>query len=286
MNLINLIYSNKIFTISGIRKNDIFLAIVLVFLYFLGYSCKTVPISGRQQMAFLPESMLVNMSLTNYNEFLSGNKLSADEQQTGMINNVGNRISTAVENYLRQNGMESRINEFQWEFNLIEDDMANAWAMPGGKIVFYTGILPITRNEAGAAVVMGHEIAHVVARHGNERMSQQLLVQTGGVALSVALKEKPEETRNMFLSAYGLGSTVGVILPYSRAHEKEADRLGLIFMAMAGYNPAEAVSFWERMELLSGAGVPEFLSTHPSSSARIDDMKEFLPEAMRYYRSI
>ncbi len=258
------------------------LAVILLQLAF--YSCRTVPVSGRRQVAFLPESMLVQMSLTSYNDFLANHRLSDDPVQTAMIKNVGERIAGSVEDYLREQGMESRIKEFQWEFTLIEEDVANAWAMPGGKIVFYTGILPITRTEAGAAVVMGHEIAHVVARHGNERMSQQLLVQTGGVALAVAMQERPEETRNMFLAAYGLGSTIGVVLPYSRAHEREADRLGLIFMAMAGYNPAEAITFWERMEQLSGgAGPPEFLSTHPSSAARIRDMRNFLPEAMKYY---
>ncbi len=242
--------------------------------------------SGRRQVALLPESVLSNMSLTSYNEFLSAHKLSTDSRQAQQVKNVGERISAAVEDYLRSQGLQSQIRDFDWEFNLVEDDAVNAWAMPGGKIVFYTGILPVTRNDEGIAVVMGHEIAHVVARHGNERMSQQLLVQTGGMALSVALREKPEETRNMFLTAYGAGSAVGVLLPYSRTHEKEADRLGLIFMAMAGYNPAEAISFWERMEQLSGGSAPpEFLSTHPSSATRIKDMKDFLPEAMKYYKS-
>ena len=268
------------------RINRLLVVTVLLIIQFIGYSCKTVPVSGRRQVAFLPESMLVDMSLTSYNDFLASHRLSVNTEQTAMIKSVGDRISSAVEDYLREHGLESRIKDFHWEFNLIEEDVANAWAMPGGKIVFYSGILPITKTEAGVAVVMGHEIAHVVARHGNERMSQQLLVQTGGLALSVAMKERPEETRNMFLAAYGVGSAVGVILPYSRAHEKEADRLGLIFMAMAGYDPGEAVSFWERMEQISGgAGPPEFLSTHPSSATRIRDMKSFLPEAMKYYRA-
>ena len=228
--------------------------------------------------------MLVEMSLTNYNDFLSGHRLSSDSGQTAMVKNSGTRIAEAVESYLREQGLESRLKEFKWEFNLIDEDVPNAWAMPGGKIVFYSGIMPITKDESGVAVVMGHEIAHVVARHGNERMSQQLLLQTGGLALSVALQEKPEQTRNMFLTAYGLGSTVGVSLPYSRAHEIEADQLGLIFMAMAGYDPAEAVSFWERMSNLSGNSPPEFLSTHPGSESRIREMKNFLPEAARYYK--
>ncbi|MGF1584741.1 MAG: M48 family metallopeptidase [Bacteroidales bacterium] len=260
--------------------------VLLTILLFLvtSYSCNTVLLSERRQVAFLPESMLVEMSLTNYNDFLSGHRLSSDSRQTEMVKNSGTRIAEAVESYLREQGLESRINEFKWEFNLIDEDVPNAWAMPGGKIVFYSGIMPITRDESGVAVVMGHEIAHVVARHGNERMSQQLLLQTGGLALSVALKEKPEQTRNMFLTAYGLGSTAGVSLPYSRAHEIEADQLGLIFMAMAGYDPAEAVSFWERMSNLSGNSPPEFLSTHPSSESRIREMKNFLPEAARYYK--
>ncbi len=266
-----------------IAKFSVTVIISLILLNIV--SCKSVPVSGRRQMAFLPESMLVNMGLQNYNEFLSSHKLSTNQQQTDMLVNTGNRIAYAVEDYLRKNGLESRIQEFHWEFNLIEDDIANAWAMPGGKIAFYTGILPVTRNEAGIAVVMGHEIAHVVARHGNERMSQQLLVQTGGMALAVALSEKPEETRNMFLASYGIGSAIGVILPYSRAHEREADLLGMIFMAMAGYDPHEALVFWQRMEQMSGGqGPPEFLSTHPSSAARIREIREFIPEATKYYR--
>ncbi len=267
------------------KKNKLLLLIILISTQLLCYSCKTVPISGRRQVAFLPESILVDMSLTNYNDFIASHKLSTDVEQTALVKNVGNRIASGVEDYLKEQNLHSRIKDFHWEFNLIENDVVNAWAMPGGKIVFYSGILPVTKNEEGMAVVMGHEIAHVVARHGNERMSQQLLLQTGGLALAVALREKPEETRNMFLAAYGVGSMVGVILPYSRSHEKEADRLGLIFMAMAGYNPAAAVDFWERMDKLSeGTGPPEFLSTHPTSASRIRDMKNFLPEAMKFFR--
>jgi predicted Zn-dependent protease len=266
------------------RKNFYPFLFTILFLV-TNFSCNTVLISDRRQVAFLPESMLAEMSLTNYNDFISSHRLSSDTRQTAMVKNSGTRIAGAVETYLREQGLESRIKEFNWEFNLIEEDVPNAWAMPGGKIVFYSGILPITENESGVAVVMGHEIAHVVARHGNERMSQQLLLQTGGLALAVAMREKPEQTRNMFLAAYGVGSTVGVSLPYSRAHEREADQLGLIFMAMAGYDPAEAVSFWERMSSLSGNSPPEFLSTHPSSESRIREMKNFLPEAARYYKA-
>jgi predicted Zn-dependent protease len=159
----------------------------------------------------------------------------------------------------------------------------NAWCMPGGKVVVYTGILPVTKNENGLAVVMGHEIAHAIAEHGNERMSQELLRQAGGVALTVALKDNPEETRNLWLAAYGLGSEVGVMLPFSRLHESEADHLGLIFMAMAGYDPREAPDFWTRMAEAGGQKPPEFLSTHPSDETRISSLNNWMPEALKYY---
>lgn len=247
-------------------------------------SCRTVPISGRKQLSLLPESMLVEMSLTNYGEFLDNNKLSTNKEQTAMIKRVGMGIATSVEQFLKENGLESRIQDFKWEFNLIDDNTPNAWCMPGGKVVFYTGILPFTQNEAGVAVVMGHEIAHAVARHGNERMSQSLLVQTGGLALAAAIDEKPDETKQIFLAAYGVGTTLAVMLPYSRSHETEADKLGLIFMAMAGYNPNEAVEFWKRMEQAGGASVPQFLSTHPNPGNRIKDLQKYIPEAMKYYK--
>jgi predicted Zn-dependent protease len=182
--------------------------------------------------------------------------------------------------------MISRLNGYQWEFNLVKNDSTpNAWCMPGGKVVVYSGILPYTKDKNGLAVVLSHEIAHAVARHGNERMSQQLLTQFGSVALSEALKQKPAETQGIFNSAYGLGSQLGVLLPFSREHELEADKLGLIFMAMAGYDPQSAVSFWERMSSMGGNKPPEFMSTHPSDSRRISRIKEALPEAMKYYKN-
>ena len=247
-------------------------------------SCGQVPLTGRTQLSFLPESSMVEMSLTSYSQFLSENKISTNRQQTDAVKKVGARISAAVEEYLKLNGFQDRLGDFKWEYNLIESEEVNAWCMPGGKVVFYTGILPLTQNEAGIAVVMGHEIAHAVARHGNERMSQQLLVQLGGVALSEAIKQKPEETQALFLTAYGVGSQVGLVLPYSRKHEYEADRLGMMFMAMAGYDPNEAPVFWARMSQLGSSGTPEFLSTHPVSANRIAALKELIPEAMTYYK--
>lgn len=245
--------------------------------------CKTVPLTSRKQMNLLPESMMVEMGLTNYDAFLKENKLSQDHAQVAMINRTGESISQSAEKFMKANGMGSNIRYFNWQFNLVDSDVPNAWCMPGGKIVFYTGILPLTQDEDGVAVVMGHEVAHAVARHGNERMSQGLLAQMGGIALAVAIEEKPEETKQLFMTAYGLGATVGLILPYSRTHEYEADRIGLVIMAMAGYNPAKAVDFWTRMSQMDKNNPPEFLSTHPSDQNRIDEIKKFLPEAMKYY---
>lgn len=252
-------------------------------LIILVQACSTVPLVGRKQVSLLPESNMVEMSLTSYSQFLKENKLSANKEQTDVVKRVGARMAAAVEKYLKDNGYQDRVADFKWEFNLVDNKEPNAWCMPGGKVVFYTGILPLTKNDAGVAVVMGHEIAHAVARHGNERMSQQMLVQFGGIALSEAIKTKPEETQALFQSAYGLGTQYGVMLPYSRQHEYEGDKLGLIFMAIAGYNPNEAVGFWERMAANSAGKTPEFLSTHPVEQNRIEAIKSFLPEAMKYY---
>ena len=181
--------------------------------------------------------------------------------------------------------MESEIKNYRWEFNLIENDkMVNAFCMPGGKVGVYTGILPITQNETGLAVVMGHEIAHAIAKHGNERVSQGLLAQLGGVALSTALSKNPGTTNQIFMAAYGVGANVGVLLPYSRLHESEADRIGLILMAKAGYDPREAVPFWQRMNEKGGPRPPEFLSTHPAPESRIKQIQDLIPEAMKYYK--
>ncbi|MDY0076819.1 MAG: M48 family metallopeptidase [Bacteroidales bacterium] len=248
-------------------------------------ACSSVPVTGRKQLNIIPSSQMMSMSYQQYDAFLKSNKLSTNAQQTQMVKTVGAKIKTAVETYFRQQGMSSELNGYSWEFNLIESPEANAWCMPGGKVVFYTGILPITKDETGLAVVMGHEIAHAVAEHGNERMSQSLISELGGVALAVALQEKPAETQQLWLTAYGIGNQVGVMLPFSRLHESEADRLGLIFMAMAGYNPNEAVGFWQRMaDKKNGQSPPEFLSTHPSDATRIRQIKSWLPEAMTYYK--
>jgi len=263
------------------KRIQILIISMLVMLFL--ETCSTVPLTGRKQVNLLPESEMVAMGFSNYSEFKKEAVLSSHQQNQSMVRNVGANITNAVNKYFSENNLSSRLSGYEWEFNLFEDDTPNAWAMPGGKVAIYEGILPFTRNAEGLAVVVGHEIAHIVARHGNERMSHQLVVQLGGIALSAALDEKPEETRNIFLAAYGLGSQVGAILPYSREHEKEADKLGLIFMAMAGYNPATAIDFWERMSSMGGSKPPEFLSTHPSDATRIMELKNYLPEAMKYF---
>ena len=248
-------------------------------------SCTRVAITGRKQLNFVPDYMMNTMALQSYNEFLKANKLSTDASQTRMVKDVGARIQKAVQKYCAENNLSSRIQNYQWEFNLVEDPNVNAWCMPGGKVVVYSGLMPVAQNEAGLAVVMGHEIAHAIARHGSERMSQGLLVEMGGMALSEALANKPEQTKNLFMKSYGLGTEYGVLLPYSRLHENEADRMGLIFLAMAGYNPNEAVSFWERMSAANkGQKPPELLSTHPADSTRINNIKRLIPEAMQYYK--
>ncbi len=247
-------------------------------------NCSTVPITGRKQLNLVSDSEMMAMSFSQYSQFLKENKLSTNKQQTEMVKRCGKRIADAVVKYMNDNGHGSHLEGFDWEFNLVDDNTPNAWCMPGGKVVFYTGILPYTQDEAGLAVVMGHEIAHAVAKHGNERMSHQMGVQMGGAALSVALDEKPEETKAMYMAAFGLGSQVGVLLPYSRTHEYEADKLGLIFMAMAGYNPEEAVEFWKRMAASGGQKPPEFLSTHPADENRIKNLESLMVEAKQYYK--
>lgn len=246
-------------------------------------SCATVPLIGRKQLSLVPESTMLEMSLTNYGDFLKENKLSTNKEQTATIKRVGAKMAAAVEKYLKENGFADRVADFKWEFNLVQADEVNAWCMPGGKVVFYTGIMPIAKNDAGVAVVMGHEIGHAVARHGSERMGHQLVQQFGSMGLSELTKNKPQEAQALYQTAFGLGSNYLVMLPYSRQHEYEGDKLGLIFMAMAGYNPNEAIGFWERMAAGSKAKMPEFLSTHPVEENRIAAIKRFLPEAMKYY---
>jgi predicted Zn-dependent protease len=270
---------------ASIMKKNFFLKSLFILCILFLLACQTVPVTERKQLNLIPSSQIQAMSLSAYKDFLSEHEVVTGTVEARMVKTVGQRISKAVETYMAEHGLSERIEGYQWEFNLIREDTINAWAMPGGKVVIYTGLLPIAQNDDGLAVVMGHEIAHAVAGHGNERMSQGLLTQLGGMALSVALAQEPQQTQQLFMTAYGVGAQVGFLLPYSRLHESEADHLGLIFMAMAGYDPHAAVAFWQRMmQAKQGQAPPEFLSTHPSDQKRIENIKSLIPQAMNYYR--
>ncbi len=260
-------------------------SIILFALTFFMLSCSTVPITGRRQLNLVPHESMLSMSFEQYDQFLKKHKLSTDKKKTQMVKRTGQRIQRAVEQYFVENRMSHKLRNYKWDFNLVENKEENAWCMPGGKVVIYTGILQYTRDEAGLAVVMSHEIAHAIAGHGNERMSQFLALQMGGTALSTALSSQPSETQRLWMTAFGVGAQVGFILPYSRIQEYEADHLGLIFMAKAGYDPEGAIAFWERMsQKKEGYHPPVFLSTHPSDAMRIRKIKELIPKARKHYK--
>jgi predicted Zn-dependent protease len=262
-------------------KKTIITAFVLGIIFI---ACQKNAITGRRSLDLMPESEMISMSLTEYDKFLAEHKpLPDSDKRTVMVRTVGTKIQHAVEKYYADKGLSSSLSGFQWTFNVVDEATVNAWCMPGGKVVVYTGLLPVTQDEASLAVVMGHEIAHAIARHGNERMSQGMMVQFGGTVLSTALQQKPAVTQALFGQAYGLTTNLGM-LKYSRTHETEADKMGLVFAAMGGYNPEVAVSFWERMAASSGGQAPpQILSTHPSDATRIADLKAFMPEALKYY---
>ena len=246
-------------------------------------SCHRNPITGRKQLSLVPESQVQAMALTEYKNFLNTNKVEpATNSNTEMVKRVGTRIAAAITKYYQAQGLANALEGYNWEFNLVESKEVNAWCMPGGKVVVYTGLLPITQNETALAIVLGHEITHAVAGHGRERMSQQLLAQGIQVAGDVALSNNPT-TVNIFNQVYAPASQVGVLLPYSRKHEYEADHYGLIFAAMAGYDPREAIPFWQRMAAMGGQKPPILLSDHPADADRIEKLKELMPEAMKYY---
>lgn len=249
-------------------------------------SCKTVPITGRKQLNMVPDFMIRELAFSQYDSVVKNSPtLSPEDSRAQIVGRVGHRIQTAVETYLNENNLSKETKNFKWEFNTIRDEVVNAWCMPGGKVVVYTGLLPVAETEEGLAVVMGHEIAHAIARHGNERMSQGLLINLGGMILQEALKEKKHETQLIFLSLYVIGSNLALALPHSRMQESEADKLGLIFASMAGYNPEAAIPFWQRMGAINKNKVPEFLSTHPSDEKRLKSLSEMIPEIKaKYYQ--
>lgn len=242
--------------------------------------CATNPVTGKKNLNFVSNSELFPSSFQQYNAFIAENKVITGTADAKKVEAVGVRIKNAAEKYLTYLGQAQYLSDYRWEYKLVDNKEVNAWCMPGGKIVVYSGILPVTQNEAGLATVMGHEVSHALANHGAQRMSAAQLQQIGGAALGAATSGKSESTQQIFAQAYGLGSEVGVMLPFSRSNETEADKIGLTLMAIAGYNPDDAISFWTRMSAKSGAaGTPEFMSTHPSDASRIANLKSLIPEA-------
>ena len=247
-------------------------------------SCSSVALTGRKQLMLVSDEQVMSLSEQSYTDYMKTATLSTDKKNTEMVVRVGKKIASAVETYLTSQGRQADISGFAWTFKLVKNAEANAFCLPGGKIVVNEGILPITQTEEGLAVVLGHEVAHAVAKHSAERLSQQMVMQYGGQALDVILSGKTTQTRQLAQTVYGLGAQYGVMLPYSRSNENEADQIGLIFTALAGYNPQAAVSFWQRMSAQGTQKVPEFMSTHPSDATRVSNIQKLIPEAMKYYK--
>lgn len=260
-------------------------SLILLLAGFIVYACATVPITGRKQLSMVSNDEIIPLATAQYQEVLKEAKLSTNAEYNAMVKRAGVRIQKAVEQYMADKGLSSQLDGFKWEFNVIDDPkMVNAWCMPGGKVAFYTGIMPICKDEAGVAVVMGHEVAHALANHGRERMSQGLLANGLLGTIGGAMGQNPTLTQQVFMQAIGMGTQVGM-LTFSRQHESEADEIGLIFMAIAGYDPHEAPKFWTRMSAAGdGQQPPEWLSTHPSHDTRIRDLEKDIPKAMKYYK--
>jgi predicted Zn-dependent protease len=285
------LFNNQKYLIKNKMKRLFFYG---AFLLTFVWACTKVPLSGRSQLLLVSDSEMNAMALTSYKQFLDTSRVvPANSQQAAMVKRVGDRVAKAAESYFKSIGHSEYLNGFQWQTELVQSNQVNAWCMPGGKMVVYTGILPITKTETGLAVVMGHEVSHAIAKHGAERMSQGMLAQgllvAGQVGLQVAMKDKPNATQNLWNTVFGVAAPMGAqlgMMAHGRYQESEADHLGLIFMSIAGYNPNEAVDFWGRMAANSGgAKQPVWLSTHPSDAQRISDIKSRMGEAMKYYNA-
>lgn len=252
----------------------------LVFLTLLCFSCATNPFTGKSTLALVSNSDILPSAFQQYSQFLTENKVVAGTTDAKKVELVGTKIKMAAEKWLNANGYKGYLDGYQWEYKLVDSKEVNAWCMPGGKIVVYSGILPITKDEAGLATVLGHEVSHALANHGQQRMSAGLLQQLGQAGVAVAVGAKSKETQQLAMSAYGVATEYGGMMPFSRSHESEADKIGLTLMAIAGYNPEQAIVFWERMAANSGGNKPpEFLSTHPSDETRIANLKKLVPQA-------
>ena len=260
------------------KKQILFFLIPALFLL----SCSKTAFTGRSQVRLLPIETINSLSFQQYSTYLNENTPMKTGKEVTMVRRIGEDIRKAVDVYYKANGLESELQGFKWEYNVVDNPTVNAFCMPGGKVVVYTGIIELAQNEDALAVIMGHEIAHALAHHGNERMSQGMIAQLGLASLDYALQEKPAATRNLLMAAAGVGAQVGIMLPFSRKHESEADEIGLYLMTMAGYDPSEAAPFWQRMAAKGGEAPPEFLSTHPHPESRSERLKSLAAKAREY----
>jgi predicted Zn-dependent protease len=258
---------------------------ILIFTVILFSGCAVNSLTGKSQLSLVSDEQVVSMSLTQYKDYISKHKVinTPNDEDYKMVQRVGQRIVNAINKYYTDRNIQSQLSNYHWEYNLVKDSAVNAWCMPGGKIVVYTGILPITKNENALAFVLGHEVSHALLQHGTQRISEGMLQQLGGAALSAALANKSDEVKKISMSAYGIGTEYGIALPFSRGHELEADKFGLIWTTMAGYDPQEAIPFWTRMSSANNKKTPEFMSTHPSDEKRIDQIKMLLPDVIKNY---
>lgn len=252
---------------------------IYIFSLFL-FSCATNPFTGKKTLALVGNDKILPSAFKQYSTFLEENKVVIKTADAERVKNIGVKIKNAAELWLKERGYSDYLKGYEWEYNLIDDKAANAWCMPGGKIVFYTGIMPICKTDAGVATVMGHEVAHALANHGQQRMSAGMLQQYAAAGLDLAVQNESEQTKQIAMTAYGVTTQYGGMLPFSRSHESESDMIGLTIMAIAGYNPNEAVLFWERMAKVGGESPPEFMSTHPSNATRIANIKSLIPKAI------
>ena len=264
-------------------KKTYFLLLAVVAL--LMSSCSSVPISGRKQLNLVSDAEVLSSSLTQYASYMKTAKISTQKVQSDQVTRVGKRIAAATEAYLKNNGMASEVSNFAWEFNLVKDNQVNAFCMPGGKIVVYEGIMKYVNSDDDLAVVLGHEVAHAVAKHSNERMSQQMLAQYGAQAISIFTQGQSATTQELANKVYGLGANYAVMLPFSRKHETEADEMGLVLMTMAGYNPENSITFWQKMSSGSTSQTPEFMSTHPNDAKRVANLQKKVPQVKQKYAS-
>ena len=259
------------------KNKSLFIGIALL---GLAFACATNPFTGKSTLALVSNSEILPSAFAQYNQFLTENKVITGTADAKRVETIGTKIKVAAEKWLNANGKAGYLNDYKWEYKLVDNKDVNAWCMPGGKIVFYTGILPICKDDAGMATVMGHEVSHALANHGQQRMSAGLLQQLGGAGLAAATGGKSAETQQLAMTAYGVATQYGGMLPFSRNHESEADMIGLTLMAIAGYNPEKAIEFWSRMSANSGGQAPpEFMSTHPADATRIANLRQLIPQA-------